>query len=263
MRKLAFVLASTDHGSLIVNRYDQHLVNENSGYGVGYFLLENACYEVAEGNVAMKTLELRREHIGHGVIVVDCGANIGVHTIEWAKRMTGWGAVIAIEPQERVFYALAGNIALNNCFNAHAIQAAVGAENGELQIPIPDYTKSGSFGSLELRPSPEVENIGQPIDYENNLKTVRLMTIDALKLPRLDMIKIDVERMELEVLAGATNTIERLRPIIIVEQVKTAKDVLKARLASWGYDWYPLGQNLLAVHTCDPVAEYLTGPKNL
>jgi FkbM family methyltransferase len=51
-------------------------------------------------------------------VAIDCGANIGTHTIEWAKKMTGWGAVIGIEAQERIFYALAGNIAINNCFNA-------------------------------------------------------------------------------------------------------------------------------------------------
>ena len=47
---------------------------------------------------------------GDGVVAVDGGANIGVHTIEWATAMTGWGSVIAIEPQERIYYALAGTL---------------------------------------------------------------------------------------------------------------------------------------------------------
>ena len=66
---------------------------------------------------------------------VDCGANIGVRTVEWAKGMTGWGTVVAIEAQERIYYALAGNITINNCFNAHAIHAAVGAQEGTLRSP--------------------------------------------------------------------------------------------------------------------------------
>jgi FkbM family methyltransferase len=53
--------------------------------------------------------------------------------------MHGWGQVIAIEAQERVYYALAGNIAINNCFNARAMLAAVGNQSGVLRIPRPDY----------------------------------------------------------------------------------------------------------------------------
>lgn len=37
--------------------------------------------------------------------------------------MAGWGAVIGIEAQQSIFYALAGNIAINNCFNAKAVLA--------------------------------------------------------------------------------------------------------------------------------------------
>ena len=33
--------------------------------------------------------------------------------------MFGWGTVIAIEAQERVYYALCGNITINNCLNAN------------------------------------------------------------------------------------------------------------------------------------------------
>ena len=49
-----------------------------------------------------------------------------------------------------------------------------------------------------------------------------MMTINSLNLSRLDLIKIDVERMELEVLQGAKATIGRFRPIIIVEQLKAS-----------------------------------------
>ena len=44
-RKIAFILASTDHGTLIVNRFDYRMVNQTAGYGVGFFLLENSVYE--------------------------------------------------------------------------------------------------------------------------------------------------------------------------------------------------------------------------
>ena len=252
-RKIGFILASTDHGTLILNRFDYLMVDATRGFGVGFELLENSSYEAQVGSVAMQLLTLRRQHFGDGVIAVDCGANIGVHTLEWAKGMTGWGTVVAIEAQERIYYALAGNVAINNCFNAHAIHAAVGAQDGSLRIPVPNYLAPASFGSLELRKSEVNEFIGQDIDYsEQRLATVRMMTIDSLNLARLDMIKIDVERMELEVLQGAKTALARFRPIIIVEQVKAPKDEIATVLASYGYEWFALGLNFLAVHPSDP-----------
>ena len=133
--KIAFVLASSDHGAMIVNRFDYRMVNQNSGYGVGFQILEDGAYNKPEIELTLKLLELRRTYWGDGVVAVDCGANIGVHTIEWAKKINGWGTVVAIEAQERIFYALAGNIALNNCFNAIAVFAAVSADRGSMRVP--------------------------------------------------------------------------------------------------------------------------------
>jgi FkbM family methyltransferase len=258
-RKLAFILASTDHGTLIVNRFDYHMVDASRGYGVGYFLLENASYEVQEGSIGTNLLALRRQHFGDGVVALDCGANIGVHTVEWAKAMTGWGHVVGIEAQERIYYALAGNLAINNCFNARAVHAAVGAAIGTLQIPTPDYRAPGSFGSLELRRVEGTEFIGQEIDYsEGKLTTIRMLTIDSLGLPRLDLVKIDVERMELEVLEGARATLERFRPIVMVERLKASQEAICEVLAAYGYDWFVIGLNILAVHQADPCRQAIT-----
>jgi FkbM family methyltransferase len=258
-RKIAFILGSTDHGALILNRFDYRMVSENEGYGVGFVLLETSTYEPREGVVAMQLLNFRRQHFGDGVVAVDCGANIGVHSVEWARGMTGWGSLIAIEAQERIFYALAGNIAINNCFNAQALHAAVGAQEGTLRIPVPNYLAPASFGSLELRPSDQTEFIGQQIDYsEPKLATVRMITIDSLNLPRLDLIKIDVERMEIEVLEGAKQTLQRFLPIIIVEGLKAPQHEIAAVLASYGYEWFPLELNFLAIHPSDPTRQHVT-----
>src|SRR5207253_10118188 len=130
-------------------------------------LLDQGAYEAAEVDRIPTLLDLRRKCYGAGVLAVDCGANSGVHTVAWSKHMTGWGEVLAIEAQERIYYALAGNIALNNCFNARAINAAVAAVDGAMRVPVPDYLSFSSFGSLELRPRPENEFIGQQIDYSD------------------------------------------------------------------------------------------------
>ncbi len=251
-RKTAFVLAASEHGTMIVNRLDYRMVDQTHGIGVGFQILEYAAFDASEVDTALRLLALRQHYFGAGVVAIDCGANIGVHTVEWAKRMNGWGQVIAIEAQERVFYALAGNIAINNCFNARALHAAVAAKLGTMRIPRPDYLKPSSFGSLELRPRRGVEFIGQPIDYsEQAAAQIRTVTIDSLGFARIDLIKIDVEGMELEALDGAGASLTRCHPILIVESIKTDKARLRSLLEQLGYRLFEIGLNLLAIHETD------------
>src|SRR5215467_399108 len=162
-RKLPFVLAASDHGTMIVSRLDYHMVSKTSGFGVGFQILGSGAFDSEEISLAVSVLDFRRRYFNDGVFAIDCGANIGGHSIEWAKHMTGWGSVLAIEAQERIYYALAGNIALNNCFNAVALNAAISDGLGMLKIPRPDYLVPSSFGSLELRKSANTEYIGQPV----------------------------------------------------------------------------------------------------
>ena len=251
-RKIAFMLAATDHGAMIVNRLDYRMLAPDKGYGVGYQLLETASFDRSEVELMLSLLDMRRKYYGDGVVAVDRGANIGVHTIEWAKRMTGWGSVIALEAQERIYYALAGNIAINNCFNAQAIHAAAAAQQGMMKMPCPDYLKAASFGSLELRKREKTEFIGQDIDYAGGkMVEIRTQSIDAMTMARLDMIKIDVEGMELEVLEGAIKSVSDHRPIILVESVKTDKERLRSWLVDRNYSVFATGLNFLAVHAAD------------
>ena len=255
-RPAPFVLLASNQGTLIVNRNDYRMMDAATGYGVGYQLFNQSCFDPEEVGLAVKLLELRHQHFGDGVVGLDCGANLGVHTIEWARALYGRGTVIAIEAQERIFYSLAGNIAINNCFNASAIHAAVGAQDGFLDIPVPDYLKPSSFGSLELRQSGRSEFIGQALDPKKKQR-IRLMAIDSLQLERLDFIKIDVEGMEMEALAGAQKAIARCRPIMLIEQIKTDQAGLLALLGHWGYRVISMGINVLAVHGSDPTGKQL------
>jgi FkbM family methyltransferase len=251
LRPIAWVLVASNHGTLLVNRHDYHEVG-NSGYGVGYQLLNTSAFDAPEVSTARTLLSLRRRHHGDGVVAVDCGANIGVHSVEWARHMDGWGEVIAIEAQERIFYALAGNISINNCSNARALWAAVGAESGVIAVPQPDYHRSGSFGSLEIRQHERTEFIGQKVSYaDEDMRETRLLRIDELALPRLDLIKIDIEGMEMEALQGAAHTIARHRPMLIIEKIKSDEAALRALLEAAGYRCLPFGINILAVHEQD------------
>ena len=256
-RKLGFVLAASSHGPLIVDRFDYNRAGDRF-FGVGGEILEWSVFDPEEIDLLLGALHRRREYFGDGVVLIDCGANIGVHTVECAIEMTGWGSVLAIEAQERLYYALAGNIALNNCFNARAIHAAVAAEDGTMRVPVPDYLQPGSFGSLELRPQGGAEFIGQNIDYSPGaMQEIRCMKLDSLTLPRVDLVKIDVEGMEREVLAGARDLIAKHRPIMLVEWLKSPKPQLRKALEAFGHRVFESGKNFLAVHPTDRSLDHL------
>jgi FkbM family methyltransferase len=252
IRPLAFVLAATDHGTMIVNRFDRRMHGPSDGIGVGFQLLERAAYDPGEVKMLLQLLDLRRQNYGDGAIAVDCGANIGVHTVEWAKHMTGWGIVVAFEAQERIYYALAGNITINNCFNARAIHAAVSSRSGTMKMPKPNYLAAGSFGSLELKKHSNTEFIGQTIDYsEDKMVDVQAVKLDSFNFPRLDLIKIDIEGMELDALAGAAACIAANRPVLLVEKIKSDAVQLKAWLEALDYSVLDAGGNFLALHKAD------------
>lgn len=254
-RPIAFVLAATHQGTMLVNRNDFN-ITRNTAYGVGHQLLTNSCFDPREVDFALQLLSTRQKHYGTGVVTLDCGANIGVHTLEWAKHMHTWGQVLAIEAQERIFYALAGNIALNNCFNARALWAAVGETEGEIGVPVPDYHKPASYGSLEIRKTQNTEFIGQNIDY-NQLSKTRMITIDGLELERLDFLKIDIEGMEMEALRGAARTIDRHKPQMLIEKIKSNENQLSVFLKERGYTLFPIDINILAVHESDPAVKLI------
>lgn len=259
MRSLPFVLAATDQGTFIVNYRDGRLSDDkNRGIGIGFQLLAQGEAEREEVEILAQMLHERRQMFGDGVVAVDCGANIGVFSCVWAREMTGWGSVVAIEAQPRLFYALCGNIALGNYLNARALNLVLSNEDGIFPLTEPNYEEWGSFGSLELRPRADgsYEDIGQPIDHSRPTCRVAMRRIDGLGFQRVDLLKIDVEGMEVEVLQGARHTIQRYRPAIFVERGKAPDDALMAELIAQDYVVRDVPSGWLCV-----AAEHATGEK--
>lgn len=230
-----FILSASAHGTMIVNRFDRHQAH-GGWYGVGYQILERGGFDCAEANVLCECLQRLREARGAGVLALDCGANIGTFTLEMARVMTGWGRVVAYEPQERLYYALCGNLALNNVFNASAVQAVVGAATGRMGIPVLAMDRQASMGSLELRQGPRTEFVGQTVSYhEKDLAPCVVIALDDVGFTRVDLLKIDVEGMELEVLKGAQGLIEKFRPWLWIEWIKVDRGALMEWLKARGY----------------------------
>jgi len=158
--------------------------------------------------------ELFRQIIKPGMTVVDAGANIGAHTVYLAQAVGPRGRVLAFEPQRVLYQMLCGNLALNLHANVSTYNAGLGASDGKMSVPRVDYSQGGNFGSVGLSAGPGDE--------------VAVLTLDSLRLPACHLIKIDVEGMEREVLAGAADTLARHSPLLYVEndRQQLSKDLI-------------------------------------
>ncbi|MFZ2724913.1 MAG: FkbM family methyltransferase [Methylococcaceae bacterium] len=201
------------HGIFIYNMHDHYL-----GLALEYY-----------GECCEHEIELFRQLIQPNSVVWDIGANIGVLTIPLARFVGHQGHVIAFEPQPEVFHLLSANIAVNALNHVRAMPFALSNEQGILNIPAVDYSRSGNFGGISFL---NAEN------YSN--KQVECRKIDDLSyLPLPNFIKIDVEGMELLVLQGGIHTIKKSRPVIYCENDRIEKsENLIAYLWSLDYRLY-------------------------
>jgi len=158
--------------------------------------------------------------------VIDVGANIGAHTIFFAKRVGPIGRVLAFEPQRIVYQTLCANVALNSLTNVFCYQLGLGDRSGTLRTPSVNYATPNNFGGIPL---------GEYANGEN----VEITRLDRLTLPSCKLVKIDVEGMEQKVLEGATGLIRRHKPVLYVENDRPQNsDALIRFIKSLGYRMY-------------------------
>jgi FkbM family methyltransferase len=242
------VLIPTEHGLMLVNRHEA-LVN----FGVSKQLLENGVYERDE----IKLITDQVTHMAESPVCLDVGSNIGVHTLALANAVRAKNGIVhSFEAQRIMFQMMIANVAINNLKNVFGHHCAVGGESGKLRMPAIDYGKPASFGSIELGSGRQQEQIGNAPDWDHGTEVVDLITIDSLRLDRADLIKIDVEGMELAVLAGARRTIQDCRPLLFVEHLKSDKRALLEWLRGARYRVYPCGPNYFGVPSESPIIVY-------
>jgi FkbM family methyltransferase len=211
-------LASGRFNHLSQCRYGLMLYNVNDLF-IGRSL--DLYGEFSEGEV-----NVFRQMVRPGDIVLDVGANIGAHTLFLANAVGRQGKVYAFEPQRIVFQTLCANMALNSVTNAYCYHVAVGDRPGSILVPALNYEVPENFGGLGLGDARAGEE-------------VQFITLDSLALPTCRLIKVDVEGMELHVLQGARATIDRLRPVLYVENDRAEKsEALMRFIDQLGYEMY-------------------------
>jgi len=158
-------------------------------------------YEKELGDLLKKTVK-------PGDVFLDLGANIGYFSLLVANNSPSV-RVISFEPVASLFQNMNDNISLNNIKNISTVNAAVGEISGEeeLFVSAPDNLGMSSFH--------------QPENYSGNKERVKVVSIDdwfkTSRLPKIDLIKLDIEGSELGALKGMKGVLQKEKPILIVE----------------------------------------------
>jgi FkbM family methyltransferase len=230
------ILVPTIYGQMLINRYDINQANA----------LIKTCkgHDHHEIEMIARIFDIIAPSCG---VFIDVGANIGTHTLGIARHLEGRGRVYSFEPQRLLFQMICGSLALNAVTNVFCMNEALGAAPGKIAVPQFDYFRPMNFGSVEFG-AQQRETLDQVRgDDPTRTEYVSVSTIDCLDLPEVHVIKIDAEGMELEVLAGAQETIARCSPILLVEHLKVDRERLLAILKDAGYEVYRYDINVLAI----------------
>ncbi|MCV0383313.1 MAG: FkbM family methyltransferase [Erythrobacter sp.] len=155
---------------------------------------------------------------GRKNIMLDVGANVGAHSLFFAKLFE---RVVAFEPNPDVFGRLERNITLNpqTLVEPHCI--GLSDHDAELVFYKPAYENQGT-GTFDRESA--------PVHYD--LLKLPVTTGDSLvydDIGRVDAIKVDVQGFEPQVLAGLCRTLCTSRPIVWIEISSSTREELSRR----------------------------------
>jgi len=165
------------------------------------------------GEYSESEVDVFRQCIKPGSVVLDVGANVGSHTVAFARLVGPNGSVIAFEPERNAYYTLCGNIAINSLQNVRCHQQAIGNVVGTILVPELNTELTTNWGGLNLE-----GDCSQSPHYP-----IIINKIDEMNFTKVDFIKIDIEGMEIDALRGAEETIKKFKPILYVENDRAEK----------------------------------------
>ncbi len=186
---------------------------------------------------AMELEELRKA-VGPGAHVVDVGANTGNHTIFFAGPMKA-ASVLPFEPLPAASDALRASVARNGLTNVDLSRLGVGVADRDGRVKLV-FSGRGGLGATSLTPDPAGE--------------ISVAPLDSMVSGPVDLLKIDVEGMEMSVLAGSRELIRRSKPLIFVEIANRNTPALMEWLDNTGY-------RVMRIFTDKGHANYLLAPE--
>ena len=154
------------------------------------------------------TVALLKKLLTNGMTFVDVGAHVGSLALVAAKEVGSNGCVVAIDPQPVNGAALLRNAEVNGFSQLKVLVAAISDQAGTLTLRM---QKSSDFARLTIR--------GEGVNDTGQAFLVPAWRVDDLyelcALETIDVLKVDVEGVEVEVLSGISEA--RLPRDVIVE----------------------------------------------
>lgn len=156
-------------------------------------------------------LEIYNKLLAPGDTYIDIGANIGWYSIYAASIVGSGGAVLAFEPDAKNCELLRKNVVAGGFRQIHVYEKAVMGVGGEIKSLSKSPDNFGDHAFLD-------PSYSDPEDRE--MVPVETVTIDSLESPlfeRLSLVKIDIQGAEPDALRGMQKTVNRYRPILLLE----------------------------------------------
>lgn len=230
------IIAPTVYGQMIINRHD---INQS-----GALIKTGKPYDFHQIEFAIEIAKTAPENS----IFLDIGANFGCYSLALANEVQKINGVVhAYEAQRAIAYMLSGTLALNGLENCIVHNVCVGDSNESIDVPRFDYHSPMNFGSIEFGES-QNEILSQM--RKESTEKVNQIRIDDSNFINVRYMKIDVEGMEESVLNGAISTIDKSRPIVQIEHIKSNKYEIQKffinrdyRVWTWGSDYLCISRN--------------------
>jgi FkbM family methyltransferase len=174
--------------------------------------------------------------ISEGSYCVDIGAHLGYYTFELSRLAKSSGKVFAIEPMSKFNSTLKNLLKRKNISNVELLQVALGGDGEYVEMGIPKVDNMKKFAYARIM------KISAHMEYIESEK-IKNESGDHLfeDLPRLDFVKIDVEELEVPVVASMLKTVEKFRPILLCELANDNERIkLYEMIVYFGYHVYRL-----------------------
>jgi FkbM family methyltransferase len=168
-----------------------------------------------QGAYEPRSLRAYERVIRPGDVVVDIGANIGAHTLQFARLVGPAGHVFAFEPTDFAIAKLRANLALNPDLGPRVtLQQSFLVAN---QAERPPTVVASSWPVAHHHEGLHPDHLGksQPLAAATTITGDEYC--EAAGITRIDFVKIDVDGYEFPVLQGFQRTLRRCRPKILIE----------------------------------------------
>ena len=214
--------------------------NEYGGYCVPLASVHRpACTVILSGLVhEPETIRFIIAHCRSGDLV-HAGAYFGDFLPALSRGLAPNAKLWAFEPDAEHHRCASITIKINACRNIELTNAALGARESSGRMATADQSGRSFGGAKRLVPeSMSVDDLrveGHAI-ASNSITTVRVVSVDDI-VPtdrHVSVLHLDVEHHEQQALAGALRTIERCRPVVILETVPEPS-WMSANILGFGY----------------------------